>query len=107
MAHEHVLCVAEADACVACWSPLALADKLCDFNFVYLHIGFVSAHVLDLVVVCCELWEAGGERPAAAVMTIDGRCRAHVLSFPLVCVVVELVQNLINVLLPLSHFVIF
>ena len=107
MTHEHVLCVAEADACVACWSPLALADLLCNVNFVHRHLGFVSAHVLDLVLVFFELWEAGGERPAAAVMTIDGGCRAYVLSFPLVCVVVELVQNLIDVFLPLSHFVIF
>ena len=97
---QHELCIAHSDTSLA-WLSVTIASTESACNLAHCNIFRRAVHLLLGVLVICKVniicTTLGPER---TVMTIECRSAANVGLFPLVSIIIELVQNLVRILLP-------
>jgi hypothetical protein len=98
---EHVLFVAQADTSLS-WLTVSVTSGDGSIEFVDQDFLDLARRLFELVLVLLELWEVGRESPWSAILTVDGSSTADVRSDPLIGFKVQLVEDLVDVLLPVT-----
>ena len=100
---EHVLGLAHANTSLR-WLSVAISGTHSAGDFVHFNVGDRAIHTFKRVLVSFEVTTlvARGS-PEGSILAIDSSTVAHTGDGPIVDVVVESIDNLIGVSLPVSH----